>query len=101
MPWLDLPSAIAASTSRSRGLSRSNGLVALTAAEHPPDDLGVKRAAAAGDPGDRVDEALDITHALFEQVADSLGALPDQIERVLLLVVLRKHQHTGLGPLSS
>jgi hypothetical protein len=37
----------------------------LTAAEHPPDDLGVKRAAAASDPGDRIDKALDITDALF------------------------------------
>src|SRR5712691_9916497 len=53
--------------------------VALAAAEHTSDDLRVERAAAPGDPGDRVDEALDITHALFEQVADSLGALPDQV----------------------
>ena len=62
---------------------------------------GVERAAAPRDPGDRVDEALDITHPLLEQVADSLGAVPDQVERVLLLVVLRKHQDTGVGPLSS
>jgi len=72
-----------------------------TAAEHPPYDLWVECAAAPGDAADRVDEALDIAHPLFEQVADSLGALPDQVERVLLLVVLRKHQDTGVGPLSS
>jgi hypothetical protein len=38
---------------------------------------GVERAAAPGDPGDRVDEALHITHPLLEQVADPLGALAD------------------------
>jgi hypothetical protein len=75
--------------------------VALAAADHPPDDFGVERAAAFRDPGGRVDEALDITHALFEQVADSLSALPDQVEGVALLVVLRERQHTGLEPLPS
>src|SRR5438105_8699253 len=53
--------------------------VALTSAEHSPDDLGVKRAAAPCDAGDRVDEALYITYPLFEQVADSLRAVPDEI----------------------
>ena len=75
--------------------------VALAAAQHPADHLGVKRAAAPRNPIDRVDEALDVTDALLEQVADSLGAVPDQLDRVVLLVVLRKHKHTGFGPLPS
>jgi hypothetical protein len=72
--------------------------VALAAAEHPPDDLGIQRATAPGDPGDSIDEAVEITDALFKQVANSLSAVPDQVERVALLVVLGKHQHAGVWP---
>jgi hypothetical protein len=52
---------------------------------------------ASGDPRDCVDEALDIVHTLLEQVADPVGALPDQVQRVPLLVVLRQHQHPGVA----
>jgi hypothetical protein len=31
-----------------------------------------------------VDEALDITNAFFEEVADPLGAVPDQVQGVAL-----------------
>jgi hypothetical protein len=75
-------------------------LIAFTPTEHPRDDLRVKRATAPGDPGDRVDEALDVPDALLEQVADSVGAVPDQIDRIPLLVVQRQHQHPGLRPLT-
>ena len=73
----------------------------MAAAEHPPDDLRVEGTATPGDAGDRVDEALDITHALLEEIADSFRALADQVERVLLLVILREHEHTCLWPLAS
>jgi hypothetical protein len=49
----------------------------------------VECAAAPGNTSDRVDEDVDITHALFEHVADPLGAVSDQVECVLLLVELR------------
>ena len=44
------------------------------AAQHAADDLGVERAAARRDAGDRVDERVDVADALLEQVADALGA---------------------------
>jgi hypothetical protein len=74
--------------------------IALTAPEHAPHDLRVQRTAASRDPVDRVDKALDITDTLFEQVADPLSTLPDQVQSVALLVELGQHQHTGLGPLA-
>ena len=73
----------------------------MAAAEHTSDDFGVKRAAASRDPGDGVDQALDIADAFLEQVADSFGVLPDQVDGVLLFVVLREDQHTGLGALAA
>ena len=75
--------------------------VALAATEHSSDHFGVQRAAAAGDAGDGVDEALEVADTFFEQVADSLSTLADQIQRVALLVVLGEDQHAGSGPLSS
>ena len=101
MPWLDLPSAIAASTSRSRGLSRSSGPVARRRPSIRPTTSGSSALPPAATRADRVDEALDVTDALLEQVPDSLGALADQLERVVLLVELREDEHAGLGPLPS
>jgi hypothetical protein len=101
MPWLDLPSAIAASTSRSRGLSRSTGLLRWRRPSIRPHDLGVEGTPTPGDAGDRVDEALDIADTLLEEIADSFRTLPDQVKRVLLLVILREHEHARLGPLAS
>ena len=51
--------------------------VVLAAAEHPRHDLRVQSGPASGNAGDRVDEALDGTHTLLEEIADSLGAVPD------------------------
>ena len=72
--------------------------VVLAAAEHPRDDLRIQRGPACGDAGDRVDEALDGTHTLLEEIADSLGVVPDQLERVALIVELGEYEHAGLGP---
>src|SRR5205814_7619501 len=83
------------------GAEAVQGAVALATAEHPSDHFGVQRAAAAGDAGDGVDEALEIADAFFEEVADSFGALADQIQRVALLVVLREDKYAGSGSLSS
>jgi hypothetical protein len=69
------------------------------APEHPPDHLGVQRAAAGGDAPDRLQERLDVAHAFLEQVAHALGLRADELERVLLLVVLGKHEHAGLRTL--
>jgi len=51
----------------------------LAAAEHPSDHFGVERAAAAGDAGDSIDEALEVADAVFEEVADSYGGVADQV----------------------
>ncbi len=99
IPWFDLPSAIAASTSRSRGLNDVERTGGATAAEHPADDLGVERAAAGGDAADRLDERVDVADALLQQIADAGRLVADQVDRVVLLVVLREHQHAGLRPL--
>ena len=74
MPALDLPSAIAASTARSRGVSSCSGSSGVGATEHPADHLGVERAAAGRDARDGVQERRDVADALLEQVADALGA---------------------------
>ena len=100
IPRFDFPSAIAASTSRSRGLSRSRGRILAAAAEHPRDHLGVERGAAGGDPVDRVDEDLQLPHTLLEQVPDALGVLGDQLLRVVLLVILREHEDSNVGLLA-
>src|SRR3981189_3197329 len=97
LPRLDLPSAIAASTSRSRTLSRSSGRSRLrrpsiratisessavppAAPALPRPDLGIQRVAAAGHARDRVDEGRDVADPLLEQVADAVGPLPDQVD---------------------
>src|SRR4051812_4686088 len=74
---------------------------ARAAAQHPPDDLGIERAAAGGDTGDRIGERLDVADALLEQVPDAVGALADELERVLGLVVVGEHEHAGLRALTS
>jgi hypothetical protein len=91
-----LPSAIA--LTRAQPVKRT---IALAAAEHPAHDLRVEGAATSRHAPDRVDEALHIPHALLEQVADSLGVVPDQVCRVLLFVVLGQHQHADVRPLRS
>ena len=55
MAALDRPSAISASTSRSRGVSRSTGSFALPGHDRG-DHLGVEHGAAGGDPAYAVDE---------------------------------------------
>ena len=40
-----------------------------------------------------------VGHAVLEQVADALGALPQQLHRVGHLDVLREHEHAGAGQL--
>ena len=70
-----------------------------TAPQHPSDDLRIQRAAAVGDPPDRIDERLHISDALLQEVPDALGVLTDQLEGVMLLVELRQDEDAGLGAL--
>ena len=95
MPTFDLPSAIAASTARSRGVSACSGSSGAATPEHPADHLGVERAAAGRDAGDGVEERADVADAFLEQVADALGALADELEREGGLAELREDEHAG------
>src|SRR5205807_3862788 len=68
-----------------------------TAPEHAPDHLRIESAAPARDARNGIPERIDVAHALLQQVADALCAVTDEVQRVVLLVVLGEHQHTGLG----
>ena len=93
MPLFERPSAISSSTSRSRGVSAVQRIVAAAAAEHVRDDGRVEHRAAGRDAPDGVGEQREVGHAVLEQVADALGAVADQVDRVALLGVLREHEH--------
>ena len=80
--WLERPSAISSSTSRSRGVSASSG----------PSSRARRRAAARRPAGrapsrpaatrrERVDEVVEVGDAVLEQVAEPLGALGEQLRR--------------------
>ena len=73
MATFERPSAISASTSRSRGVSSSSG-PSSRCAEQLGDDLGVERGAALGDAAHGVDEVAHVGHAVLEQVADARRA---------------------------
>ncbi len=92
MPTLVRPSAISASTSRSRGVSRASGSSLATRAEQRRDHLGVEGGAARGDPAQRVEEVVDVEDPVLEQVAEA--APGDQLDRVPGLDVLGE-QHDG------
>ena len=92
MPGLDLPSAIAASTPRSRGRQRGTaGSPGCGAAEHPGDNLGIERRAAGRDvPRSASMKARHVADPFLEQVAHALGAIADEVDR-------RRARRTGTG----
>jgi hypothetical protein len=98
MAALDLPSAISASTSRSRAVSDS-----ISAVRRLPrqlgDHLGVEGGAAGGDPGQRLGELGGVGDAVLEQIADARGARGQQPGREPGLDVLGEEQHAGAGVL--
>ena len=80
MPLFERPSAISSSTSRSRGVSVVERVVAAAPAEHVRDDRRVEHRAARGDAAHRLREAAEVRDAVLEQVADALGAVADQVD---------------------
>ena len=62
-------------------------------AKQSRDDRRVDHGLAVGEPAQRVDEDRDVEDALLEQVADALGMVLEQAQRVARLDVLRQHQH--------
>ena len=83
MAWLERPSAIRASTSRSRALSTSSGLGAALARDQQPHDRRVECRAALRNAPHGLGEVVDVGDAVLEQVADALGALGQELHRVL------------------
>src|SRR5215212_6716737 len=78
---------------------RCEGVVAFAPAEHVRDHLGVEDRAALTDTADGVDEAADLGDPVLEQVADAVGAIGEQLDRVALLDVLGEHEDAGSGQL--
>ena len=97
--WFERPSAISSSTSRSRGVRSCERVVLAPPPDELRDDLGVERRAALAHAPHGVGELGDVRDAVLQQVADALGALGEQVERVLGLDVLREHEHAGAGML--
>ena len=93
----ECPSAISASTSRSRGVRSSSDVGAAAAAEQLRDDLGVDRRAAGSDAPRGGKELVDVGHAVLQQVADAAAAAAQQIGGVALLDVLAEDQNRDLG----
>ena len=77
MPALVRPSAISASTSRSRGGQQGERVVrAASGPSKVRDHLRVERRAAGGDPAQRVEEVVDVEDAVLEQVAEVAAGRP-------------------------
>ena len=96
MPAFVRPSAISASTSRSRGESSSSALTGPRRADQRRDDLRVERRAAVGDAPGGVEEVVDVEHAVLEQVAEA-AAGRHELDDVAGLDVLGEHEHAGAG----
>ena len=98
---LDRPSATRASTSRSRSVSSASGSSRRRRPNSRATIVGSITRLALGDPAQRVDEHRDVEDALLEQVADALGVLLEQPQRVARLDVLGEHQHADVGVLGA
>lgn len=72
------------------------GVVHAGPADHARDHIRVQRRPAAGDAPHGIDEQLGVRYLLLEQVAGSLGAASDEVQRVLVIQKLGEHQHADL-----
>ena len=82
MPWFESPSAIRPSTSRSRGVSSVERVVLAPAADELRDHGRVDGRAAAADAPHGIEEVVDLGDAVLEQVAEALGVLREERERM-------------------
>src|SRR5215470_2453364 len=87
MPLLEQPSAIRASTSRSRPASRPRGLAGRARRRSRETMARVDHAFAPVPPGERAGEHTHAGHAFLEQIADPALMLLDQPHRVARLEV--------------
>ena len=98
---LERPSATRPSTSRSRSVSSASGSSRRRRPKSRVDDGRVDDGLALRDPTQRVDEDGNVKDALLEQVADALGMLFEQPQRVAGLHVLREDQNADIGVLGA
>jgi hypothetical protein len=75
--------------------------VRAASTKHAADDLRVERTSPGGDARDGVSEDLDIANAFLKQVANARSAVADEVDRVMLLIVLREQQDAGSGKATS
>ena len=76
-------------------------ILLAVAPEQLADHLGVDHRAVLGDPVHGIEQGADVGDALLEQITDPLRGSADQLDRVLLLNVLRKDKHPGLRLLAA
>ena len=100
MPALVRPSAISESTSRSRGVSSSSALRRVGAATSVATTCGSSAEPPGGDPPRRVEEVVNVEHAVLEQIAEA-AAGGDELDDVAGLDVLGEHQHGRAGMLAT
>jgi hypothetical protein len=86
------PSAISASTSRSRGVSSSSGSARRRRSSSAATSCGSTTTPPADDARDRVRQLVDVEDAVLEQVPDPLLIAVEEPERILGLDVLREHE---------
>ena len=80
---------------------QGRALLARLASHQALDDLRVQGRAAAGHGLQRTDQLVDLADPLLQQVAEPGDAVGEQVERVVLLDVLREDEHAGLGELGA
>ena len=93
MPLFERPSAIKASTSRSRSVSWPTGLAVRARRRRPGDDRRVDHALALVHARERVGQHAHAGHAFLEQVADPAWVVLDQPHRVMRLEVVGQDEH--------
>ena len=101
MPWLEWPSAISASTSRSRSVSSSSGPCARRALISRDTIVGSTTHSPSSMRRSASTSTASVGHALLEQVADALGRLLEQPQRVARLEVVGEHEHADVGVLAA
>ena len=98
MPALERPSAISASTSRSRGVSSSSGSLDIPRRDELLNQSGVDDRSTTAYASHGVEELVELGDATLEQVADAAPAR-EQRHRVLHLHVCREDQDRRLREL--
>ena len=98
MAVFDRPSAISASTSVSRGVSRPSGVGFAAAGQELADNLRVEHHAAVRDPLECPDELPDVGYPVFEQVPDLVGVAGEELAGVAFLDELREHDQGDRRP---